>query len=179
MIIIYLCVGFTIGLGAASILCTEAKANVKGLIPTTVIGLLIVVAIGFGVRHLTPGMARVVPPTVVMEDSKVPEIREQPREASYKVTAYCPCSKCCGQFADGITASGHVIQPGDAFVAAPKSLPFGTMVTVPGYNDGQPVPVLDRGGAIKEGRLDLFFATHQEALNWGVKICNVLVKDKD
>ena len=26
-----------------------------------------------------------------------------------RVTAYCPCSKCCGSFSDGITASGHKI----------------------------------------------------------------------
>ena len=32
--------------------------------------------------------------------------------------------------------------------------------------------VEDRGGAIKDNRLDRFFNTHQEALNWGVKYCN-------
>lgn len=86
-----------------------------------------------------------------------------------KVTAYCPCEKCCGRFADGITANGHKIKPGDRFVAAPKKVPFWTMLVVPGYNDGEPVPVLDRGGAIKEGCIDVFFHTHEEALEWGVK----------
>lgn len=86
-----------------------------------------------------------------------------------KVTAYCPCEKCCGEFADGVTASGHKIKEGDRFVAADKSVPFRTMLLIPGYNDNKPVPVLDRGGAIKGARLDVFFNTHQEALNWGVK----------
>ena len=83
-----------------------------------------------------------------------------------RVTAYCPCSKCCGKWADGITASGHKIQSGDRFVAAPRSIPFGTVLDIPGYGK---VPVLDRGGSITEGRLDVFFDTHQEALNWGVQ----------
>ncbi|NIU84285.1 MAG: hypothetical protein GWN64_12635, partial [Candidatus Thorarchaeota archaeon] len=44
-------------------------------------------------------------------------IHEAETEAiDMRVTAYCPCSKCCGKYADGITASGHKIQPGDAFV---------------------------------------------------------------
>lgn len=84
----------------------------------------------------------------------------------YRVSAYCPCERCCGVWADGITASGHVIKPGDRFVAADKRFEFGQMFVIPGYGR---VPVLDRGGAIKGFRLDLYFDTHQEALRWGVK----------
>ena len=86
-----------------------------------------------------------------------------------KVTAYRPCEKCCGKWADGQTASGYWIQLGDRFVAAPKHIPFGTMFIVPGYNNDEPVEVKDRGGAITVSRLDVYFDTHQEALNWGVK----------
>ena len=94
-----------------------------------------------------------------------------------RVTAYCPCSKCCGKYADGITANGHRIKPGDAFVAAPKTIPFGTSLIIPGYNNGKPVRVMDRGGAINAGRLDVFFPDHKEALEWGVR--NVVVKSLD
>ena len=97
-----------------------------------------------------------------------------------RVTAYCPCEKCCGKWADGITASGHKIQPGDHFVAAPKTFPFGTTMIIPGYplagQAGEEVEVEDRGGAIKGDRLDVFFPTHQEALNWGVQILDVEIK---
>lgn len=86
-----------------------------------------------------------------------------------KVTAYCPCELCCGKWSDGYTASGHKIGKDDKFVAAPLSIPFGMMLVVPGYNDGKPVPVLDRGGAIRGNRLDVFFDSHKEALEWGVK----------
>ncbi len=92
-----------------------------------------------------------------------------------RVTAYCPCEKCCGQYADGITTSGHKIQPNETFVAADKRYPFGTEMIVPGYNNNNPVKVLDRGGAIKDNRLDIFFPTHQEALNWGVKYLDVKI----
>ena len=60
-------------------------------------------------------------------------------------------------------------------MAADKSIPFGTLVIVPGYNEGKPVKVLDRGGAIKGNRLDVFFGDvngvsgHQRALDWGIK----------
>jgi len=93
-----------------------------------------------------------------------------------RVTAYCPCSKCCGEYADGITACNHRIQDGDRFVAADKSYPFGTQMIIPGYNKSDPVEVKDRGGAIKNDKLDVFFNTHKEALVWGVQYLDVLVK---
>ena len=92
------------------------------------------------------------------------------------VSAYCPLACCCGEYADGITASGHVIQPGDKFVAAPKHIPFGTMIDIPGYGR---VPVLDRGGAIVGNKLDVFFGGpdgHQNALNFGRQILTVTIE---
>lgn len=84
-----------------------------------------------------------------------------------EVTAYCPCDKCCGKYSDGVTASGaSITEHGGKFVAAPKAFPFWTMIEIPGYSD-RAVPVLDRGGAIKGNRLDVFFPTHEEALEWG------------
>ena len=95
-----------------------------------------------------------------------------------KVTGYCPCPKCCGQYSDGITATGHKIQPGDTFVAADRRYSFGTEMIIEGYNDSKPVKVLDRGGAIKGNKLDAFFHTHQQALEWGVRYIDVKVRDK-
>lgn len=89
------------------------------------------------------------------------------------VTAYCPCKKCCGRYADGVTASGYIIQPGASFVAANENIPFGTMLDIPGYGV---VPVRDRGGAIKGNRLDVFFPTHAEALEWGWQKLEVKIK---
>ena len=95
-----------------------------------------------------------------------------------RVTAYCPCSKCCGQYADGMTACGYKIQPTDTFVAADKRYSFGTEMIVPGYSSSRAVKVLDRGGVIKGNRLDVFFHSHQQALEWGVKYLDVQVPGK-
>ncbi len=84
------------------------------------------------------------------------------------VTAYCPCVKCCGKYAMGLTASGKPTTANYGhFVAAPAELPFRSRVTVPGYNRNRAVPVLDRGGAIKGNRLDVYFPSHEEARQWG------------
>jgi len=95
-----------------------------------------------------------------------------------RVTAYCPCPKCCGQYSDGVTACGHKIQPGDTFVAADRRYSFGTEMLIPGYSNSQTVKVLDRGGAIKGNKLDVFFNSHEEALEWGVRHLDVRVRCK-
>jgi len=93
------------------------------------------------------------------------------------VTAYSPDAGSCGKWADGITASGYSVWTnGMKLVAADTSLlPFGTLVSVPGYNAGQPVPVLDRGGKIKGYRLDLLHPTHDLAMQWGKHAVDVTV----
>jgi len=95
-----------------------------------------------------------------------------------RVTAYCPCEKCCGEWADGVTANGHVIRPGDRFVAADGRFAFGTEMLIEGYNDSNIVKVFDRGGAIKGNKLDVFFPTHQAALEWGVRYIDVKVRNR-
>ena len=96
-------------------------------------------------------------------------------DVEMRVSAYCPCGVCCGRFADGITASGYEIQEGDRFVAAPAEWAFGTVMDISGYGK---VEVKDRGGSIKGNRLDVYFDTHQEALNWGVQYLSVQIERK-
>lgn len=94
-----------------------------------------------------------------------------------KVTAYSPDYRSCGKFADGMTASGKSIWTnGMKLVAADtRRLPFGTMLSIPGYDGGAIVPVLDRGGAIKGARLDVLYPTHSTARKWGVRKLPVTV----
>ena len=93
-----------------------------------------------------------------------------------EVTAYCPCKKCCGPKAQGITASGkRVDYNGGQFVAADKRFAFGTKLFIPGYAGGKAVEVTDRGGAIKGNKLDVYFHSHAEALKWGRQKLTVTV----
>lgn len=111
-----------------------------------------------------------------IEVSDSVESRDDWRVVQMRVTAYCGCSKCCGEYSDGLTANMHKIQDGDAFVAADKKYAFGTELVVPGYNLDRPVKVMDRGGAIKGDRLDVFFNSHKQALRWGVRYLEVKVR---
>lgn len=87
------------------------------------------------------------------------------------VTAYSPDERSCPGTADGITASLHHVETnGHRLVAADtRLLPLGAMLSIPGYDSEQVVPVLDRGGKIKGYRLDVLFATHEQARQWGVR----------
>ncbi|MFO0833815.1 MAG: 3D domain-containing protein [Phycisphaerales bacterium] len=87
------------------------------------------------------------------------------------VTGYSPDSRSCGESADGITATLHSVETnGFKLVAAdPRVLPYGSMLTIPGYDSDLVVPVLDCGSAIKGNRLDLLFPTHEQARQWGKK----------
>ncbi|HZK81823.1 MAG TPA: 3D domain-containing protein [Humisphaera sp.] len=93
------------------------------------------------------------------------------------VTAYCACKKCCGSHAVGMTASGRPISyNGGHFIAADTTiLPYGSKVIVPGYDDGHPVEVIDRGGAIKGAHIDVFMPTHEEAVEWGKKRLEITI----
>ena len=89
----------------------------------------------------------------------------------YKVTAYCPCAKCCGK-STGITASGKRATANHT-VAAPRTFAFGTKIVM----NGKTYTVEDRGGAIQGNRIDLYVNTHAEALAWGVRYLDVEVLD--
>lgn len=99
------------------------------------------------------------------------------RTITMKVTAYSADAASCYPFADGQTATLHSVEANGGFLVAADTdlLPFGTMLSIEGYNDGKVVPVLDRGGAIKGNRLDLLFPSHEAALQWGVKTLDVVV----
>ena len=87
----------------------------------------------------------------------------------FKVTAYCPCAKCCGK-QTGITASGTRATAGRT-IAASGQFSFGTKLLI----NGQVYTVEDRGGAIKGNKIDIYMDSHAQALQWGVKYLPVQV----
>ena len=104
------------------------------------------------------------------------------RNYTMETTGYCPCGSCCGWERNwlfrpvassgpnegkpkpvGVTASGVRAKKGT--IAADTSIfPFGTVMYVPGYGYGR---VEDRGSGIKGYRIDLYFRSHRDALQWG------------
>lgn len=104
-------------------------------------------------------------------------------------TAYCHCSYCCGKVPGetnyGVTASGlnllQLMESGitpHVIAADVTVLPLGTKVyiEVPEGERSSYVTedygfasVEDTGSAIVNKKIDVYFSTHQEALEWGVK----------
>lgn len=103
------------------------------------------------------------------------------------VSGYCLCSKCCGKWASvfpRVTASGHVIKPGDK-LAAHKTLPFGTVIEVPGYGrceiqdrfpgDGIDLLFWEWNKEAGEKYEDALKRSHNLALRWGRQKLKVTV----
>lgn len=96
---------------------------------------------------------------------------------TYEATAYCACVKCCGIWSKQHptrvndssfvqrTKSGTEPMQGRTIGAARDGLPLGTVVEIQGLGT---YVVEDTLGASSTGkRIDIFFDSHQEALNWG------------
>lgn len=84
---------------------------------------------------------------------------------NFKLTAYCSCSKCCGKWAGGGTASGTMPVAGRTVAMA--GVPFGTKLLI----SGNVYTVEDRGTPY--GHIDVYFNSHNEALNFGLQYANV------
>ena len=93
----------------------------------------------------------------------------------FKLTAYCACEKCCGKDPSdpyyGITAYGYQVTAGRTIAVDPKVIPIGSEVVINGHT----YVAEDVGGVIKENRIDIYFNTHQEALEFGVQYAEVFI----
>ena len=76
--------------------------------------------------------------------------------------------------ADGITKSGTMVRPGVVAVD-PEIIPLGTEIIIEGLGV---FIAEDTGGAIKGNRLDIYFESRKEALEFGVQSVNVFIKEK-
>lgn len=82
------------------------------------------------------------------------------------VTAYCPCTICCGPYANGITASGVKATPKHTIAvdAYNPIVPMGTKVVI----EGVEYTVEDTGDLNHYGNdFDIFYATHDACGQWG------------
>jgi 3D (Asp-Asp-Asp) domain-containing protein len=100
------------------------------------------------------------PATVVTE---ITEVSKPTNTMTVVATAYCPCSKCCGEWADGITASGVKARANHTIAVDRNIIPLGTKVII----NGKTYIAEDTGGAIKGNRIDVYFENHEDALKFG------------
>ena len=86
----------------------------------------------------------------------------------FTATAYCACPICCGEYSSGYTASGTLATEGRTIAC--NSLPFGTQVMIEGHT----YVVEDTGWSpYGENWLDIFFASHDAALAYGMRTVDV------
>lgn len=88
----------------------------------------------------------------------------EPEWITLKATAYCACAKCCGKWANGITADGSIATQGVTIAADWSILPQGTVLYIEGV--GERI-VQDTG--VYGYWIDIFYNDHDAALDWGVR----------
>lgn len=92
----------------------------------------------------------------------------------FTITAYCSCSICCGQWSDGTTATGTRATAGRTIATDPAVIPAGSHVAVY-YEDGAYAEYIaeDTGSGVNGQHIDVYYNTHQEALQHGVRAAQV------
>lgn len=142
-----------------------------GLITGAVVGSILMVA-DANTQPVDPPTVKVKP--VVKEvEVDIPEepIIERIDLGEFKITAYCPCPKCCGEWSDGLTYTETVATERRTIAVDPDVIPLGSTVEI----NGSEYIAEDIGGAIKDNRIDVFFNSHQDALEWGVQYHDIFL----
>lgn len=88
---------------------------------------------------------------------------------TFRITHYCPCSICCGPWANGITSTGVTATTNHTIAVDPSQIPYGSKVVI----NGQVYVAEDCGGAIKTNCIDIYVATHEEGESRGVYYTDV------
>lgn len=155
--------------------------NMKNRFDVILVSLLVLVL----VFVVFCGCGRNEPEEPAEETTQVTEQPEEPKLVclgTYKLTAYCGCSKCCGKWGENRpvdeygktivkTAGGYRAVEGVTVAADISILPYGTKVIINGHE----YTVQDRGGVINGNKIDIYFESHQAALEFGVQYAEVYV----
>lgn len=91
------------------------------------------------------------------------------RLGTFRITHYCPCSICCGPWANGITSTGVTATTNHTIAVDPTQIPYGSQVVI----NGQVYVAEDCGGAIKKNCIDIYVASHEEGERKGVYYTDV------
>ena len=88
----------------------------------------------------------------------------------YTITHYCDCSICTGTPKGSRTASGTKPKEGRTIACDGKILKMGDIVYIENY--GTRI-CEDKGSAITNGRIDIYYNSHEKALKKGIKKARV------
>lgn len=98
---------------------------------------------------------------------------------TFEITAYCGCKAvCCPVGGQNITASGTYATQGRTIGVDPNLIPLGAEVKIE-FADGSTHEYIaeDTGSAIKGNIIDLYFAEHGDAVDFGRQSCKVWTKE--
>lgn len=96
---------------------------------------------------------------------------ERANLGQYKLTFYCPCEICNGEF-ETQTTSGVPPKEGKTIAVDASIIPMGSEIYIDGFGTYY---AEDTGGAIKGNRIDIFVDTHEKALEMGEKYADVYI----
>lgn len=128
-----------------------------------------------------------VEPVIEVEiEEAVEEPEEDSTKVLYRVTAYCPCEMCCGEWAkkrpldengEPIVVGSWGVELVDGYSAA-SPMAFGTQVELDGIGtveiqDRTAQWVVDRYG---ENIIDLYMTDHKTASEFGVQFIEGVIK---
>lgn len=129
-------------------------------------------------QEVTPVMVETEVESIEISEEEVFAELEYVELGTYRVTAYCACEICCGEWAlnrpDGIVYGAAMIEL-QSGISCASPLPFGTVLEIENY--GQVVVhdriaqwVLDKHGY---NCVDIYFDSHEMATAFAMQFLNV------
>ena len=102
-------------------------------------------------------------PTAAAEPTPTPEPAPQPTPTrsllgTFQLYGYCPCSKCCGKYASGYTATGVIAVEGITVAVDPKVIPLGTKLYIEGVGDR-----IAQDTGVSGNTIDVYVQNHNDA----------------
>lgn len=153
------------------------KRLIRSFVSFTIAGSLIGFSLGVFVGKASCRVEAVSEPIVIIEQpvSEEPEIIVPDTNivslGTCRITAYC-CENyphICNNGDSSTTATGTRPTPGRTIAVDPNVIPYDSEVTVFGHT----YIAEDCGGGVKGNSVDILFATHEEALSFGVRYAEV------
>ena len=95
---------------------------------------------------------------------------------SFRITYYCPCTKCCGSWGNDtpgatvVGSSGQQLIAGYSVAVNPAQIPYGTKLLI----NGKTYIAADSG--VGSNCIDIFSSSHAEALQGGMYYADVYIQ---